>query len=89
MHKDPDHNAYAHYGIRNQRYKLIYWYNDGFGLPGTSDGIEDKEWELFDCKEDPLGLFNVYSDAAYEQIVREMTSQLNDKMNEIGDIPEH
>lgn len=89
MHKDPDHNAYAHYGIRNQRYKLIYWYNDGFGLPGTSDGIEDKEWELFDCKEDPLELFNVYSDAAYEQIVREMTSQLNDKMNEIGDIPEH
>jgi hypothetical protein len=31
----------------------------------------------------------VYSDAVYEQIVREMTSQLNDKMNEIGDIPEH
>ena len=29
MHRDPDHNAYSHYGIRDQRYKLIYWYNEG------------------------------------------------------------
>ena len=89
MHKDPDHNAYAHYGLRNQRYKLIYWYNDGLGLPGTRDGNEEKEWELFDCKEDPLELFNVYSEPAYEQTVREMTEALNNRMAEIGDIPEH
>jgi arylsulfatase A-like enzyme len=28
MHKDSIHNVFAHYGIRDQRYKLIYWYND-------------------------------------------------------------
>ena len=49
MHRDPDHNAYSHYGIRNQRYKLIYWYNEGYDLPDTNHGGEDKEWELFDC----------------------------------------
>ncbi len=89
MHRDPDHNAYSHYGIRNQRYKLIYWYNEGYGLPGTNHGGEDKEWELFDCQEDPLELFNVYSDVAYKDVVTEMTVLLNKKMAEIGDDPAH
>ena len=89
MHRDPDHNAYAHYGIRNQRYKLIYWYNEGYELPGTNHGGEDQEWELFDCENDPLELFNVYADAAYQSVVVEMTAQLNDKMAEIGDEPVH
>ena len=89
MHGDPDHNAYAHYGIRNKRYKLIYWYNDGLGLPGTSDEKDEPEWELFDCQEDPLELFNVYSDPAYAMVVQQMTDQLNDTMKQIGDIPEH
>ena len=89
MHGDPDHNAYAHYGIRNKRYKLIYWYNDDLELPGTSDEKDEPEWELFDCQEDPLELFNVYSDPAYAMVVQQMTDQLNNKMKQIGDIPEH
>ncbi len=89
MHRDPDHNAYAHYGIRNQRYKLIYWYNEGMGLPGTNHGGEDREWELFDCEKDPLELFNVYSDPAYQSVVIHMTRLLDKKMAEIGDEPAH
>ena len=89
MHRDPDHNAYAHYGIRNQRYKLIYWYNEGFGLPGTNHGGEDREWELFDCEDDPLELMNLYSDPEYKDVVQMMRSELEAKMAEIGDIPAH
>ena len=89
MHRDPDHNAYAHYGIRNQRYKLIYWYNEGFDLPGTNHGGEDREWELFDCDEDPLELFNLYEDPAYQDVVAMMKNALTDKMAEIGDTPVH
>ena len=89
MHKDPDHNAYSHYGIRTQRYKLIYWYNDGFDLPGTNHGGEDKEWELFDCKKDPLELFNIYMKPEYQEIVSELTLLLEKKMLEIGDDPAH
>lgn len=89
MHKDPDHNAYSHYGIRTQRYKLIYWYNDGFDLPGTNHGGEDKEWELFDCKRDPLELFNIYMEPEYLEIVSELTLLLEKKMLEIGDDPAH
>ena len=89
MHRDPDHNAYSHYGIRNKRYKLIYWYNEGYELPGTNHGGEDKEWELFDCQEDPLELFNVYSDPRYRNVVQQMELALTIKMSEIGDEPEH
>jgi arylsulfatase A-like enzyme len=85
MHRDPDHNAYSHYGIRDQRYKLIYWYNDGFDLPGTNAGGQDKEWELFDCEKDPLELFNVADDPAYVEIRATMLSKLTAKMAEIGD----
>ena len=89
MHRDPHHNAYSHYGIRNQRYKLIYWYNDGFDLPGTNHGGEDREWEFFDCEKDPMELFNVYDDPEYQGAVLEMTAALEKKMAEIGDDPTH
>ena len=89
MHRDSEHNAYAHYGIRNQHYKLIYWYNEGFDLPGTNQGGEDQEWELFDCLKDPLELFNLYNDNNYRSVVNVMTKELEKKMLEIGDEPVH
>ncbi|KAI0015458.1 N-acetylglucosamine-6-sulfatase [Xylariomycetidae sp. FL0641] len=89
MHRDVIHEAYAHYGVRNHRYKLIYWYNEGFDLPGTREGGQDREWELFDCENDPLELFNCYSEPAYKQVVQDLTSQLEELMEEIGDEPCH
>jgi arylsulfatase A-like enzyme len=89
MHRDRFHNAYAHYGIRDQRYKLIYWYNEDMGLEGTQPGHEEKEWELFDCQEDPLELFNCYGDPTYADILQRMMEKLKNKMLEIGDEPLH
>ncbi|RDW79492.1 putative sulfatase [Coleophoma cylindrospora] len=89
MHRDMIHDARAHYGIRNQRYKLIYWYNKGFGLPGTQLGGEEPEWELFDCEKDPLELVNIYHEKENKEVVALMTKELDLKMLEIGDEPEH
>ncbi len=89
MHNDSPHEARAHYGVRNQRYKIIYWYNLDYGLPGTHPGGETPEWELFDCREDPLELMNRYKNPDYADVVKDMTALLNDKMLQIGDIPEH
>lgn len=90
MHNDVIHNAYAHYGVRDQRFKLIYWYNEDFGLEGARPGDADhKEWELFDCQEDPLELFNVYNEPSYKEVVQRMTTLLEDKMADIGDTPVH
>ncbi|CAH0050960.1 unnamed protein product [Clonostachys solani] len=90
MHNDIIHHARAHYGVRDQRYKLIYWYNEALGVSGARPGAEDeKEWELFDCEKDPLELFNVYNDPEYQQTVRHMTQLLELKMSQIGDDPVH
>ncbi|KAF2177747.1 arylsulfatase B [Zopfia rhizophila CBS 207.26] len=90
MHNDIIHEARAHYGVRNQRYKLIYWYNEHLGVAGARFGAEDeKEWELFDCYEDALELFNVYNESRYQDVVKEMTALLEQKMEEIGDEPVH
>ncbi|KAI0017657.1 alkaline-phosphatase-like protein [Xylariomycetidae sp. FL0641] len=86
MHRDVIHEAYAHYGVRDQRYKLIYWYNEDLGVEGARPNAgEDKEWELFDCQEDPLELFNVHAEPKYADVVKNMTKILNDKILEIGD----
>ncbi|OWZ72513.1 hypothetical protein AYX14_01978 [Cryptococcus neoformans] len=89
MHGDEYHNAYAHYGIRSKRYKLIFWYNEGGDLPGSRQGGEDQEWELFDCEEDPLELFNLWSDDSYGTVRETMIRLLEEKMEEIGDEAQH
>lgn len=64
-------------------------YAESFDLPGTGQGGQEREWELFDCAEDPLELFNCWSDAAYADVREEMVRLLNDKMETIGDVLVH
>lgn len=89
MNQDDVHNAYAHYGIRTHRYKLIYWYNDDCGQEGARPGTDTPEWELFDLEKDPHELCNVYHDPEYADAVREMTDKLDAEMARIGDVPMH
>lgn len=89
MHKDENHNAFAHYGLRTDRWKLIYWYNEALGEPGSNHGDEPPEWELFDCQADPLELFNLWGDADVSDVCRDLLARLADKMTEIGDSPRH
>ena len=90
MNQDHNHNAYAHYGIRDHRYKLIYWYNEACDTPGSQQpDFAEKDWELFDTQEDPLELFNCFDQPDKRDIVQHMLGLLDDKMAEIGDVPEH
>ena len=89
MHRDATHNVYAHYGVRDQRYKLIYWYNEGFNLPGTREGGQDREWEFFDLNADPFELFNLINDPSYRDPILDLYEKLNNLQWEIGDRPEH
>lgn len=89
MHKDVIHNAFAHYGIRTDRHKLIYWYNDPLDQLGATEGDEPPEWELFDCEADPFELHNRAGDPKYAEIFLDMLARLDAKMAEIGDMPEH
>lgn len=86
MHK-AHHNVYAHYGVRTDRYKLIYYYNEACGQPGAVDESYDPEWELFDLEEDPHELNNVYHDSDYVEVVEELTERLDRLQNELDDEP--
>ncbi|WP_424934268.1 sulfatase family protein [Amaricoccus macauensis] len=89
MHNDSFHGAWAHYGVRDGRYKLIYWYNDPLGQPGAHPHEAEPEWELFDCETDPHELKNLAGDPDHAEIFSNLLKKLDAKMAEIGDIPEH
>ena len=71
-HDDVFHHAPAHYGYRGERFKIIYFYNDGLGLDGTGPFTYPGEWELYDLEADPLELTNVYDDPDYADIREDM-----------------
>lgn len=76
MHGDGAHNATANYGIRTERYKLIYYYARPLGKVGTHDDPLDPEWELYDLKDDPMEMRNIYHDPENKALVRELKSEL-------------
>ncbi|MGD8866611.1 MAG: sulfatase [Gemmatimonadales bacterium] len=57
------HMVRRHYGIRTQRYKLIYYY-------------EIDEWELFDLENDPDEMHSVYADPEYADVVADLKARL-------------
>lgn len=57
------HKVANHYGVRNGRYTLTYFY-------------ETNEWELFDNQKDPNQLHSVYSDPAYAETLTELNAEL-------------
>ena len=70
------HYVPAHYGIRTDRYKLIYYYGEALGTTGSIDEPKAPEWELFDLEKDPNEMCSVYDDPAYAAIVTELTAEL-------------
>lgn len=58
------HMVHRHYGVRTDRYKLMYFY-----------GIN--EWELYDLEKDPREMRSIYSDPAYAGVVSELKAELS------------
>jgi len=87
MHDDPTNHVRAHYGIRTKRHKLICYYSDGLGLPGTSDRRFPVEWELFDLEDDPLELRNVCDLPDYAEVRSVLQQQFARIQEEVGDLP--
>lgn len=73
---DYDHNITAHYGIRTDRYKLIYFYGLSLGMPITKDVRITPEWELYDLQADPSEMHNLYKDPQYAPVIKELKDQL-------------
>jgi arylsulfatase A-like enzyme len=66
------HRVHRHYGIRTDRYKLIYYYRIG-------------EWELFDLQNDPDELRNVVDDDRYADVVSTLKDEIRARRDQYGD----
>lgn len=67
-----EHNVAKHIGVRSDRYKLIYYY-------------ENHDWELYDLQKDPMEVNNVYDNPAYKQIQDSLKSELQTQMKKFKD----
>ena len=60
-----EHQVRRHYGMRTDRYKLIHFY-----------GHDVNAWELFDLKNDPHELHNLYGQPGYEELQLQLHRRL-------------
>jgi arylsulfatase A-like enzyme len=67
------HSVKRHYGIRTERYKLIHYYNDV------------DLWELYDLKEDPNEVVNLYDNHGYEKIIEQLKIELKKLQKKYND----
>ncbi len=87
MHLDEWHNVYSHYGIRTERYKLIYYYAEALGTAGSTEEKRPPEWELFDMEKDPYELKNVYRDPDYAEVIRALKQEMRSLQLAVLDQP--
>ncbi|WP_242086587.1 sulfatase [Aestuariivivens sediminis] len=66
----------AHYGIRNHRYKLAYFYGKGLHKHGASNEDTPPTWEFYDLEKDPKELHNAVNDTVYSTIIHHMKAEL-------------
>ncbi len=59
-----EHMVKRHYGVRTERYKLIHFYND----------ID--VWELYDLREDPSEMHNIYGQPGTEAVTAELKERI-------------
>jgi arylsulfatase A-like enzyme len=85
MHMDGAHRVPAHYGVRTERYTLIHYYGKALSMKGAKDITLDPEWELFDRQKDAQQMRNVFADADYAPVVRELRAELDRLRREVGD----
>lgn len=68
-----EHAVKRHYGVRDDRYKLIHFYND----------IDT--WELYDLQEDPHEMNNLYGKPGMEKVTEDMKKKLKEAQIQYDD----
>lgn len=66
----------AHFGIRNERYKLALFYGQPLGKKGTSKVTTVAQWEFYDLEKDPKEGYNAIHEAEYTLIIKKMKKEL-------------
>jgi arylsulfatase A-like enzyme len=75
----------AHFGVRNERYKLAFFYGQDLGKKGTSKETTLPSWEFYDLEEDPKEGNNAINESKYEAIIAAMKLQLMEERKKYAD----
>ena len=67
------HDVRKNRGVRTERYKLIHYYE------------APEEFELYDLQEDPGELHNLYGEASYATLTRDLRQRIRELRKETGD----
>lgn len=81
-------NRPGHFGIRNERYKLIFFNGQHLNMPGAKKETSEPGWEFFDLQTDPNENQNSYDNPEYAAIIKEMKEELIKLRSEVGDTDE-
>lgn len=76
----------AHFGIRDERYKLAFFYGKGLGKKGSSAMETDPAWEFYDLRDDVGENENLIGDAAYREEILRMKDLLVARKKALGDL---
>jgi arylsulfatase A-like enzyme len=79
------HDNPAHYGIRTLDHKLIFFYGLPLDAAGAVAAPTEPHWELYDLRQDPGEMNNVYSKDEYATIRRTLQAELLRLKDRIGD----
>ncbi len=79
----------GHFGIRNERYKLAFFYGLPLNMTGVSKETTTPAWEFYDLLEDPHENKNAYDDPRYAYIITEMKKELYEQRELYGDTDEN
>jgi|SRR5690606_31731053 len=72
-YENGEHAVSPHFGVRDERYKLIRFYK------------RVEQWELYDLQADPNEIHNVYDDPAKRKVVRAMKKKLRREIKAFED----
>ena len=84
-------NIPAHLGVRTQRYKLIYFYDNDVGpdgeavVRGARPNVRDPFWEFYDLESDPLEVSNIYDDPSQQGRIKALKRTLYELREQYGD----
>ena len=71
----------AHFGVRSDRYKLIFFY----GCTPNGERQTPVAWEFYDLAEDPLEMHNAYGEERYAETIAGLKAQLQRVRAELGE----
>ena len=84
MHMAHSLRVPAHFGLRGERYKLIFFY----GCDPRGRNKTPVAWEFYDLQKDPCEMKNEYGNPEYAKIIAGMKIELKKTRQELGETDE-